>query len=94
MFGWTADETNSLAVAPAESAKDLPVDRSQFEVQIDRRRRAQGRFESSASDLVVTGISSQVMPLKAGSPQVTLAPVVPVGSPPTSVPVFVSLKIE
>ena len=48
----------------------------------------------SASDLVVTSISSHVMPLNAGSPQVRLEPPVAVGSPAISVPVLFSRKTE
>ncbi len=47
-----------------------------------------------ASDLVVTSTSSQVMPLKAGSPHVALVPDVAVGSPATSVPDLSSWKTE
>src|SRR4030095_7172584 len=94
VFGCTADETNAFGELFSDLIKTVPS------VVLNSKSRSTAVAELSrpssdwASDFVVTGTSSQGIPLNAGSPHVTARSGSAVGSPATSVPVFVSRKIE
>jgi len=92
VFGRTEADTNSFAVAPADRIKTWPS--AVLSSKSKSTAVAELRMPSSAmaSDFVTTAMSSHVMPLNRGSPHVIGA--LKAGSPTTSVPVRVSVKME